>query len=180
MGSWYRKSHEHFLLVGPVEPEKPAAQVDELPGHVEGSKVQVTPANPEAKSTDTAPEQKIVKTKPNPKPQAADTSLAESEVKEIPRPKLGDDAYWALDSVRQKLKMDVVVAKKHVLDLMKAISTDKGHAKWNKKPNFSRAVIVFLPGAPAFGQQHWREFWLVNRNLVPNYFLSYYKIKVLL
>jgi hypothetical protein len=138
-----------------------------------------TPNNPEAKRTDTTPESKMVKTKPNPKPRTTDTFHAESEVKEIPRPKLGDDAYWALDSVRQKLKTDIVRAKKHVLNLLKAISTEKGHATWNKNPNFSRAVIVFLPGAPAFGQQHWRELWLVNRNILQQLICSYYKIKII-
>jgi hypothetical protein len=73
-----------------------------------------TPDNPDAKSTDTTEEKKIFKTKPNPKPRAADTSHAESEVKEIPRPQLGDNAYWALNSVRRKLKNDVIRAKKQV------------------------------------------------------------------
>jgi hypothetical protein len=72
---------------------------------------------------------------------------------------LGSDAYWALDSVQQKLKYDVISAKKTILSVQKEIGTAKEGVEWNKKPNFTRAVMLMLPGPPVLNQQSWRELW---------------------
>jgi hypothetical protein len=63
-----------------------------------------------------------------------------------------------LESVRQKLKQDVLVAKKKVLVAQKEIEAAKGGGEdWTKKPNFSRAIILMLPGPPVLAKQAWRE-----------------------
>jgi hypothetical protein len=43
--------------------------------------------------------------------------------KAVPRPKLGDDAYWAMNSVRNELKMNVLVDREAIHQCLRIILT---------------------------------------------------------